>query len=103
MALGLVPIVVDYGGPGELVTPGTGVALPMGSRAEIVAALRAVLQRFVDDPSDIRTMGARARARVFRNFTWKKKAEQMLEVYRWVLGRRDRPDFGMPLPDPVGD
>ncbi len=103
MALGLVPIVVDYGGPGELVSPGTGVTLPMGSRAEIVAALRAVLQRFVDDPSDIRTMGARARARVFRNFTWKKKAEQMLEVYRWVLGRRDRPDFGMPLPDPVGD
>jgi hypothetical protein len=27
------------------------------------------------------------------------KARQILEIYRWVLGRRDKPDFGMPLPD----
>ena len=28
------------------------------------------------------------------------KAQQTLEVYRWVSGRRaSRPDFGMPLPD----
>ena len=25
------------------------------------------------------------------------KAAQTLEVYRWVLGERDKPDFGMPL------
>jgi starch synthase len=100
MALGLMPIVIDYGGPGELVSPGTGITLPMGSRAEIVASLRAALERLVADPSEIRAMGARARARVFRSFTWKKKAEQVLEVYRWVLNRGEKPDFGMPLPDP---
>jgi glycosyltransferase involved in cell wall biosynthesis len=103
MALGIVPIVVDYGGPGELVTPGTGIALPMGSRSAIVASLRAAFERLIADPSEIRAMGARARARAFRSFTWKTKAEQVLEVYRWVLGRRSKPDFGMPLPDPIGN
>jgi hypothetical protein len=32
-------------------------------------------------------------------FTWDAKARQVLAVYEWVLGRRDKPDFGMPLPD----
>jgi starch synthase len=102
MALGIVPIVMDYGGPGELVSPTTGFALPMASRAEIVAALRATLKRMTEDPSQIRPMGDRARLRALGLFTWPAKAAQLLEVYRWVLGRRGRPDFGMPLPDPAG-
>jgi alpha-maltose-1-phosphate synthase len=100
MALGLLPVVMDYGGPAEVVTPTTGVVLPMGSRAEIVTSLRDVLQRLADDPAPIRATGARARARVMTNFTWDAKAAQVLEVYRWVLGQRDKPDFAMPLPDP---
>ncbi|MDP9000766.1 MAG: glycosyltransferase family 4 protein [Myxococcota bacterium] len=99
MALGLVPIVMDYGGPGELVSQSAGLRLPMGSRAQIVDALRAALDELASDPSRIRQMGACARARVFRNFTWDAKAAQVLEVYRWVLGERGKPDFGMPLPD----
>lgn len=99
MALGLVPVVMAYGGPGELVSPATGFAIPMGSRDECVSQLRAVLQRLADDPSRIRPMGVRARERVHRHFTWDAKAMQTLEVYRWVTGRRDRPDFGMPIPD----
>jgi glycosyltransferase involved in cell wall biosynthesis len=100
MALGLVPIVIDYGGPGELVTPATGFALPLGPRTQIVRDLRSVLERLAVDPSVIRPMGARARDRVLRGFTWPAKAAQVREVYRWVLGRRDKPDFGMPLTDP---
>jgi len=100
MALGLVPVIVDYGGPGELVTPATGFAVPMGSRAEIVQRVRAVLEALAADPSRIRPMGDRARERVARRFTWEAKAAQVLEVYRWVLGHRaGRPDFGMPLAD----
>ncbi len=100
MALGLVPVVMDYGGPGELVTPRTGVALPMGPRAEIVERLRAALRDLAERPGDVAAMGERARRRVFHHFTWDAKARQVLEVYRWVLGERaTKPDFGMPLPD----
>jgi glycosyltransferase involved in cell wall biosynthesis len=101
MALGLVPIVMDYGGPGELVSEGTGFALRMGPRDEVVRELRATLERLVADPSVIADMGARARERVLRSFTWPVKARQVVEVYRWVLGQRGKPDFGMPLPDPA--
>jgi alpha-maltose-1-phosphate synthase len=99
MALGLVPIVLDYGGPGELVSAATGVALPMGTREEIVRALRQTLEHVVAHPGELAPIALRARARALRGFTWAAKAEQVLEVYKWVLGRRDKPDFGMPVPD----
>lgn len=99
MALGLVPVVVAYGGPGELVSPATGVAIPMGSREEIVARLRGALETLVARPESIRAMGERARERVLTHFTWEAKAAQTLEVYRWARGERSKPDFGMPISD----
>jgi len=100
MALGLVPVVVNYGGPGEIVSPATGFAVPMGRREEIVSRFRATLERLAADPSVLRPMAQKARARILQKFTWSAKAAQVLEVYRWVLGQRDKPDFGMPLEDP---
>lgn len=101
MALGLVPIVVDYGGPGELVTDDTGYRLPLGTHAELVDRLRDVLRHTIGDPQSIRLKGDRARERVMHHFTWDAKALQVKEVYRWVLGRRpDKPDFGAMLAEP---
>lgn len=103
MMLGLVPVVMDYGGPGELVSLSTGFAVPMGTREAIVRAFREVLEGLAADPSRLRPMAAAGRARVLRSFTWDAKARQVLEVYRWVLGQRGKPDFGMPLADVEGN
>jgi glycosyltransferase involved in cell wall biosynthesis len=99
MALGLVPVVVDYGGPSELVTDATGFRIPIGSRAQIVERMRETLGALVRDPAPLRAMGERARARVLAHFTWKQKARQTLAVYRWLRGEGARPDFGMPFAD----
>jgi glycosyltransferase involved in cell wall biosynthesis len=101
MALGLVPIVTDFGGPGELASPESSFVLPLGERAQIVASLREVLEGIVRDPGPLSTMGERARRRVLELFTWPAKALQTRQVYDWVLGRRSKPDFGMPLADPA--
>lgn len=88
MALGLAPMVVDYGGPAELITPESGVTVPIGTREQVIAGFRDALTRLVENPAQIRPMGERARQHVIRNFTWDAKARQVLEVYRWVLGER---------------
>lgn len=96
MSMGVVPLVVDYAGPGELVTAGTGLKVPLGDRAGIVASVRARLEALAADPSGLPGMGARAQARAHALFTWPAKARQVREVYDWVLGRRpDRPE---PIP-----
>lgn len=93
MALGLVPLIVDYAGPGELVLPGTGVKVPIGPRDSIIAGVRAGLERLAADPAARAEMGAAARARVLALLTWQAKAAQVAEVYDWVRGLRpDRPD-----------
>jgi len=97
MALGLAPIVVGYAGPDELVTDETGLRVAIGSRETVIAGFARALERFVESPDDVRTFGTKARERVTRLFTWEAKAAQIAEVYRYVLGRGPKPDFGMPL------
>jgi glycosyltransferase involved in cell wall biosynthesis len=99
MASGLVPVVVNYGGPGELVSARTGFALPLGSRTELVSRFREVLTRLAANRALVREMGSLARERALRQFAWSRKGAQTFEVYRWVLGSRGKPDFGAPLPD----
>lgn len=99
MAVGLVPIIVDYGGPSELVTEQTGFKMPVGPRGELVANLKAILDKCVRDYESLHEIGQRARTRVLKHFTWDVKAKQTVSVYHWVKGRGPRPDFGMPFPD----
>jgi len=100
MVCGAVPIVIRYGGPGELVTPSTGYLLEMSTRAEIVRQLRETLESIAADPGQLAARRSAGIRRVRSRFTWGAKAAQVAEVYDWVLGRRPRkPDFGMPLPD----
>lgn len=99
MAVGLVPVVVDYGGPGELVTAPTGHRIPMGSREQIIASLRESLNQITADPVSLEAMSVAARQRVEQHFTWPAKARQVAAVYEHALGRAAKPNFGMPLPD----
>lgn len=99
MALGVVPVVLDYGGPGELVSPATGFAIPMANRTELVARLRSIMEDLACNIDRLAALRAAGRDRVRRHFTWDAKAGQIIQIYEWVLGRSPKPDFGMPLPD----
>lgn len=85
MALGVVPVIVDYAGPGELVSEATGYKLPIGPRARIVAALRAQLEALATDRTALPPRSTAARAHVLENFTWSAKARQVAGVYDQLL------------------
>jgi glycosyltransferase involved in cell wall biosynthesis len=85
MALGVVPIVVDYGGPGELVTSDSGIKLPLGSKQEITQALTQTLENLQRDRAFLPAMASAAKSRINDYFTWDCKAAQILQVYEWVM------------------
>jgi glycosyltransferase involved in cell wall biosynthesis len=95
MALGVVPVIVDYAGPGELVTDATGYKVPIGSRAEIIAHFHAMLETITTAPHALPKQGAAARQRTLEMFTWGAKARQVRQVYEAVLAQQT------PLPDVV--
>ena len=98
MALGIPAVVLDHGGPPELVPPGTGYVLPMTTRDDIVSRLRQLLTELKQDPAQIHRAGELAQAHVREYYTWEAKAAQIHEVYRWVLGHRSsKPDWGTPM------
>lgn len=98
MALGIPAVVLDHGGPPELVPPGTGFVLPMTTRDDIVARMRQLLTELHGDPTQLQLAGELAQAHVRKYFSWEAKAAQIHEVYRWVLGQRAaKPDWGTPM------
>ena len=93
MAMGLVPLVVDYAGPGELVAPGTGYKAPVGPREALVPALREKLELMLKPATDLRAVGERARAYAFERFAWRAKAADVARIYDWAMGEGPKPDL----------
>jgi glycosyltransferase involved in cell wall biosynthesis len=92
MACALPCIIVDYGGPAELVTEATGVKLPMRRREELVESLRIAMEKLAASPDKCRGMGAAAAADVADRHTWEAKARRVVEIYRTILTSWSSPD-----------
>jgi glycosyltransferase involved in cell wall biosynthesis len=88
MACALPCLIVDYGGPGELVSAATGIKLPMRPREELIESLRTAMERLAADPDGCRRMGEAAAAEVRREHTWDAKAARVADIYRVVLDGR---------------
>ena len=97
MAMGLVPVVMDYGGPAELIPQDCGRLIPMGTREEIIDSLRQVLADLTAEPAAVHATGLRAQRHVRAHFTWSAKARQLLKVYAWTLQGcpAPKPDLGL--------
>jgi glycosyltransferase involved in cell wall biosynthesis len=94
MALGLVPVVIDYGGPGEIVTGETGFRLPIGTRQMLIANAATLLTDLAEGRHELAALAAAGANRVLDLYTWQRKALQLSEVYDWVTGARpDKPHF----------
>lgn len=92
MAIGLVPVIADYGGPGENVVDGVGFKIPVESREALTQGMHKALADILDAPDELLTYRARGQAWIQSKFTWLRRAEQVREVYDWVLGKRpERP------------
>lgn len=97
MALGVVPMIANYAGPSELVTESCGYAIPMGNRETLINGFRKQLENICDDPSQLNSKRAASIERIQHYYTWEKKAEQMHQVYAWLVEGCEKPAYCGPF------
>jgi glycosyltransferase involved in cell wall biosynthesis len=94
MACGCVPVVVNYGAPGELVTDDCGVRIPLGEKSQLIDGFRRALEALASDVEGRCKLGTAAHRRVEAHLTWPVKARKTLEAYEWAVGQRSvKPRF----------
>jgi glycosyltransferase involved in cell wall biosynthesis len=81
MASGLPAIVMNYGGPAELIDDTTGIRLPMGCRSDVVTHLTAAMESLATNPSRCRSMARHGIQCVLDHYTWDRKADALCEIY----------------------
>ena len=98
MAMGLPVIGVAYGGPAELITPGTGIAMPIARREELILGLREAVVKYEAQPALAAEHALGAWEMVQAKFTWDAKADRTACLYHWLARptANARPVFAMP-------
>jgi glycosyltransferase involved in cell wall biosynthesis len=93
LAMGAVPVVVDFGGPGDIVNPEVGFKVPLTNEDDVVLQIKKVLTILARDPvlvDRLRQQGMRyARERL----SWDGKAQIMTQILTWVVGQGPKPDL----------
>jgi glycosyltransferase involved in cell wall biosynthesis len=85
MALGVPPIVADYGGPSELVDDKTGIRVSFRDSQSLVDGMRLAFESVIRSPEHLICLGKAARQKVAEKYTWEAKANQIVRVYEAVL------------------
>jgi starch synthase len=85
MAHELPVICLDFGGPGDMVTPDCGFAVMVGGANDTVTRLADVLTTLARDRSIRLRIGGAAKRHVAKNYLWRDRHEIIRQWYARVL------------------
>ena len=103
LSLGAVPVVADFGGPGDVVTPDIGYKIPMFNADDMILKLDAVLKRLAADRNHLENLRERGMTYARENLTYDAKARALTGVLLWAIRRGPKPELLPPTrPAPVG-
>jgi glycosyltransferase involved in cell wall biosynthesis len=98
LAAGAVPVVADFGGPGDIVRKEFGYKLSLTNEADVVSQIEKILTGLGQDRSRLERLRQRAMSHASESLTWDAKAHTLTEIMLWVLRRGPKPN----LPPPNG-
>jgi glycosyltransferase involved in cell wall biosynthesis len=93
---GAVPVVVDFGGPGDIVRSDVGYKVPITNESDIVAGMERILTELEHDRARLERLRGQALVYVRECLTWDAKAKSVTRVLNWVVGRGQKPDLPPP-------
>jgi len=96
LASGAVPVVADFGGPGDIVRPEVGYKVPLTNETDLVARMEKILMELANDRHGLERLRQQGLAYVRESLTWEAKAEASTRILRWAVRQGPKPDFPPP-------
>jgi len=96
LALGAVPLVADFGGPGDIVHPEVGFKVSLTNENEVITQMEKVLFELIDNRDLLERLRRQGRRYARERLTWDAKAQDVTKVLQWVLRRGPKPELPPP-------
>ena len=96
LGTGAVPVVADFGGPGDIVHPRVGYKVALTTENDIVAQIEKILTELAQNRDRLEQLRRQGMAYVQECLTWDAKAQSVTRVLDWVVGRGPKPDLPPP-------
>jgi glycosyltransferase involved in cell wall biosynthesis len=96
LGTGAVPVVADFGGPGDIVHPEVGYKVALTTENDIVAQMEKILTELAHNRDRLEQLRRQGIDYVRKCLTWDAKAARTTLVLNWVSGRGPKPDLPPP-------
>jgi glycosyltransferase involved in cell wall biosynthesis len=93
LAVGAVPLVADFGGPGDIVHPEVGRKVSLTNEGDVVSQMEKILGELIHNRSLLGRLREQGMSYARECLTWDAKAQDTTRVLHWVLRRGPKPDL----------
>ena len=96
LASGAVPVVADFGGPGDIVHPEVGYKVPLTNESDFVAQMEKILAELACNRDRLERLRRQGISYARERLTWDAKAQSTTRVLNWAVRRGPKPDLPPP-------
>ena len=96
LAAGAVPVVADFGGPGDTVRSEVGYKVPLTNESELVSQMEKILVFLAQDRDLLNRLRQQGMRYARERLTWDAKAHTLTEIMRWALRQGPKPSLPAP-------
>ena len=96
LAVGAVPLVADFGGPGDTIHPEVGCKVSLTNESDVVSQIERILADLSHDRSLLDRLRQQGMSYAREYLTWDAKAQIVTRIMHWVVERGPKPDLPPP-------
>ena len=96
LALGVVPVVVDYGGPGDIVNSKVGYKVALTNETDMIAEIEQILMGLAGDRRHLAQLQEQGMFYARESLSWEGKARTVTDIFRWAVGQGPKPNLPPP-------
>jgi len=96
LAVGVIPVVADFGGPGDIVHDDVGYRVSLTTEDDVVRQIQQALEQLATDRKRLEELRARGMAYARESLSWDGKARIVTDIVRWVMREGPKPNLPSP-------